>query len=165
MFVVGATNTALKPASRDRLGLSDLWAVFLLQTLFVPATWAVASIVPYGSPVVNSPVHARNCRVPTEIVRCPPTSLKAPTDPQHLVISSSDGFRAMSGAFWPRFGWAIPNILCLGGRFRQSGVGSGRIQADFDDIISVIGNRAWSPALRSVPTCVGNTAMSVPSLT
>jgi hypothetical protein len=61
-------------------------AVFLLQTVFVPATWAVPSIVPYGPPVVNNWVHARDRRVPTEIVRDLPTGLKASPDPQHLGI-------------------------------------------------------------------------------
>ena len=96
-------------------GLISLRAVFLLQTLFAPATWAVPCIVPYGPPVVNNSVHERNCRVPTEIVRYLPTSLKAPVDPQHLVISSSDGFATISGPVWPRLGGVIPNILWLGG--------------------------------------------------
>ena len=64
------------------------WAVFLLQTLFAPATWAVPCIVPYGSPVVNNWVHARTRRVPTEIVRDLTTGLKAVVDPQHLGILS-----------------------------------------------------------------------------
>jgi len=64
------------------------WAVFLLQTLFAPATWAVPCIVPYGPPVVNNWVHARTRRVPTEIVRDLTTGLKAVVDPQHLGILS-----------------------------------------------------------------------------
>ena len=64
-------------------------AVFLLQTLFAPATWAVPCIVAYGSPVVNNWVHARTRRVPTEIVRDLGTNLKAAVDPQHLGILSS----------------------------------------------------------------------------
>ena len=62
------------------------WAVFLLQTLFAPATWAVPCIVAYGPPVVNNSVHARNRRVLTEIMRDLPTSLKASADPAYLVI-------------------------------------------------------------------------------
>ena len=62
-------------------------AVFRLQTLFAPATWAVDHIVPYGPPAVNNSVHARNRRVLTEIGRDPPTSLKAASDPCILCFS------------------------------------------------------------------------------
>ena len=95
--------------------LSRIRAVFLLQTLFAPATWAVPCIVPYRPPVVNNRVHERNCRVLPEIVRDPLTSLKASTDPQHLVISSSDGVGAILRSIWPRFSAPIPNILCFEG--------------------------------------------------
>jgi len=81
-----APNIALEEFPKDRLGFADLRAVFLLQTLFVPATWAVPCIVPYGPPVVNNWVHARTRRVPTEIVRDLASSLKAVVDPQHLGI-------------------------------------------------------------------------------
>ena len=95
------------------------WAVFLLQTLFAPATWAVPCIVAYRPPVVNNRVHERNCRVLPEIVRYPPTSLKPSPYPQHLVLSSSDRFGAISRRFWSRFGGAIPNILWYRWGFRQ----------------------------------------------
>jgi hypothetical protein len=92
-------------------GLISLRAVFLLQTLFAPATWAVPCIVAYGPPVVNNWVHARTRRVPTEIVRDLGTSLKAAADPQHIGMSSTRRF----GRFPRHFPGSIPNILWSSG--------------------------------------------------
>ncbi len=76
--------------------LSRIRAVFLLQTLFAPATWAVPCIVPYGPPVVNNGVHALTRRMLPAIVRDLATGLKAVVDPQHFGIPLLDGCGAIS---------------------------------------------------------------------
>jgi hypothetical protein len=134
-------NIALEEFPKDRLFVHER-AVFLLQTLFVPASWAVPCIVPYGPPVVNNWVHARTRRVPTEIVRDPATSLKLPPDPQHLGICSASEIDLISRPF----GWLNPQHLVVVG---AANAVMGRFEPKSDVIISVIGKRggAQSDAL------------------
>ena len=121
----------------------DLWAVFRLQTLFAPATWAVPCIVAYRPPVVNNSPYARDCRVPPTIVRPRSISLKPLADPACCYLA----IRAIWWIFAPV--WAGQCTTSSGW-----GRAEGSSEADFDYIIMIIGNpglsrlQGYSPRVR-----------------
>ena len=77
-------------------------------------------------------MHERNCRVPTEIVRDLPTSLKASPDPTYLVIYRLARF----GGFPRPFRRGNPQHLAFG--VLRRGV-VGRFGSKSDVIINIIG--------------------------